>query len=510
MSRPKKRKVAAPPAGKPLAVGGGGAWGSFYEATAYSTARAYKPFFATDSKHTLTTFNRTRAMSLARWAYVNIPVLKAGVDLMARLTVGTGFEPRTPGPVGKLYDAYYLARTRAIGFMAGESMDELLLHDCRAVDVDGDLGYVMTEDETGAAKLQVIEGHRIITGDTTDERCIDGIWVDAFGRKAGYNVALPGGKTVRLAPQDFLYLAERNRPDELRSMTNFVHALAPLQDLYEILGFAMTSAKKNTEIAAIIETQTPNDLPLGAPRGMTVRGAIAATVDQPAQPAVSVTYEQVTGGGGKIPILRPGETFKSFAHAQPSPTIAEWSDFHLRGIFAGYGLPFEIVLKPELLGGASYRGVLGILRQRLQQRRASLVYPKLTRTRFWILSRGVARGDIPYDPAISQVQWQPKFVDITVDAGRESRERRANVLGGLDTFTSYDAENGNDYLGTSLPAREVEMDAQCAAALRLSAKYPGLSFEAALARIALLTAGASEVTAATQSNIAATVAASAQ
>ena len=35
MSRPKKRKVAAPPAGKPLAVGGGGAWGSFYEATAY-------------------------------------------------------------------------------------------------------------------------------------------------------------------------------------------------------------------------------------------------------------------------------------------------------------------------------------------------------------------------------------------------------------------------------------------------------------------------------------------
>ena len=122
----------------------------------------------------------------------------------------------------------------------------------------------------------------------------------------------------------------------------------------------------------------------------------------------------------------------------------------------------------------------------------------------------MARGDIPYDPAIFQVQWQPKFVDITVDAGRESRERRANVLGGLDTFTSYDAENGNDYLGTSLPAREVEMDAQCAAAVRLSAKYPGLSFEAALARIALLTAGASEVTAATQSNIAAAAAASAQ
>jgi capsid protein len=207
---------------------------------------------------------------------------------------------------------------------------------------------------------------------------------------------------------------------------------------------------------------------------------------------VQVTYEQVTGGGGKIPILRPGETFKSFAHAQPSPTIAQWSDFHLRGIFAGYGLPFEIVLKPELLGGAAYRGVLAILRQRLQQRRNNLVFPKLTRSRFWILSRGIKRGEIPYDPALFRVEWQPKFVDITVDAGRESRERRANVLGGLDTFTSYDAENGNDYLGITLPAREAEMAAQCEAAKRLAEKYPGLGFSAALARIALLTQGASE------------------
>jgi hypothetical protein len=468
----------------------------YYDAVAFSTGRQARPYFVADSRQTLTSWSRLRAMALSRWAYINVPVVKAAVDLMARLTVGTGFAPSTPGPLGKLYDSYYVAKTRNIGFMAGESMDELLLHDCRAVDVDGDLGYALTADETGAEKLQLIEGHRIQSGTLRDDHLVDGVWIDAYARRTAFNVVLPGDeqKTQRIEARDFIYLAERNRPDELRSMTNLVHALNPLQDLYEIIQFATTSAKKNSEIAAVIETLTPNDLPLGGPRGMTVKAAVPANGGQPAVPAQTITYEQVYGGGGKIPVLRPGEKFVSYAHGHPAPTIEAWSQFIIRGIAAGYGLPFEILWNPEQIGGANTRLITGLLRARLAQRRAQLIFPKLSRTRFWLLAKAIARGDLPYDPALFRVEWQPKFIDITVDAGREASQRRANVVGGLDTYTGFSAEQGTSYLDTLLPEREAEMAAQCAAAQRLVDKYPALSFEAALARIALLTAGASEGT----------------
>ena len=486
---------------RPLAVGPYMPDGPFnygyYDAVSYSTARAARPFFVADSSTTLTSWSRMRAMALARWGYINIPVLKGMVDLLARLTVGTGFTPATksasPG-IAKLYDSYYLQKTRNIGYQAGESMDELLLHDCRAADVDGDLGYVMTADETGESKLQLIEGHRIQSGSDNDPRLRDGVWIDAFARRTAFNILLPGDeqKTRRIEARDFIYLAERNRPDELRSMTNLVHALNPLQDLYEIIQFATTSAKKNSEIGTVIETNTPNDLPLGGPRGMTVKAAVPAGGGQPAVPAQSVTYEQIYGGGGKVLVLRPGEKVSSFAHGQPAPTIEAWSEFIIRGVCTGRGLPFEILWSPEKIGGANTRMLTAMLRAFLVQRRRFLIFPKLDRTRFWLLARGIQRGDIPYDPGLYRCEWKPNFVDITVDAGRESRERRANVLAGTDSFTGYFAENGEDYLGAELPVRETEMDAQCAAAARLAAKYPELTFEAALARIALLTAGASE------------------
>lgn len=496
-------RVAQRPPIRAQAANFGGSWGGPYDAVQASPARTYRPHFATDSKHSLTSWSRLRALSLSRWAYINVPVVKAATDLMARLTVGTGFAPVTPGPLGKLYDSIYEQRARNIGFMGGESMDELLLHDCRASDVDGDLGYILTADEFGSEKIQLIEGHRITSGRETDPHCIDGVWIDRFGRRTAYNVAIPGDEilTKQISAQDFIYMAERNRPDELRSMTAFIHALNPLQDLYEIMAFAMTSAKRNAEIAAVLETSTPNDTPF-SPRGILVQPAAVAVGDgtevgdSPAAPAQYVTYDQIIAGGGKIPVLKPGEKLQSHVHNHVPPEIEQWSEFIIRGIAAGYGVPFEILWNPESIGGANTRMVTALLRTRLMQRRAGLIFPKLNRVRFWLLSRSIKRGEIPFDPAIFKCEWQPKFTDITVDAGRESRERRANVLAGCDTFTSYDAENGNDYLGHSLPTREKEIDAQCAAAQRLVEKYPQMTFATALARIALLTAGASEVSAA--------------
>ena len=493
------------PSGRSASVVGGaphipdGGWNyGFYDAVNYSTNRAARAFFATDSRYTLTTWSRERAMALSRWSYINVPVVRGAVDLFARLTVGTGFVPKTvckdPG-LGTAADQLYLERTRNIGFMKGESIDELLLHDCRSIDVDGGIGHVLTQDEFGTEKIQTIEDHRIKNGDITDPHCLDGVWFDDFARISGYNVALPGSDegTRRIDTRSFIYLNESNRPDEHRSMTKLIHALAPLQDLYEIIGFAMASAKKNSEFAALIETNTPNDPPgLGPTLDTVIRQAVPAQSDQPAVPKQMVTREQVYGGGGKIPILRPGESFKSYSHDQPSPTIEQWAEFIVRGIAVGYGVPFEVLWNPETIGGANTRMILGLLATRLRERRRLLQRNKLARIRFWILSRAIKRGELKYSPELLRCAWNPTFTDLTVDAGRESRERRANVIAGLDTFTNYFADNGEEY-DDQVEIRKQEVAKQCAAAEWLAAKFPNLSFEAALARIALLTQNAAEV-----------------
>ena len=479
-------------------VDGGGYGYGVYDALQYSTQRALRPFFAVDSSRTLTAWNRLRALALARWSYINVHFVRGAVDLNARLTVGTGFTCRSLAKDtgwARQADAIVAAKFRNIGFTGGESMDELLLHDSRGVDVDGGVGYVLTEDENGSEKMQLIEAHRIIRGDVSDARCIDGVWIDAYGRRTDYNVLLPGDgeKTRRIAAQNFIYLAERNRPDEPQSITNLIHALNPLQDLYEIVAFEMASVKKNSEIGLTVETPTPDRPPLGPPVDIFAAEAVAASGNQPGQPKQFITREMVYGGGGKVPVLTPGEKLVAHDHTRPGPGIEGWNKFIIRGIAIGFGLPFEVLWDPESIGGANTRLITALLRARLDQRRKNIIFPKLLRARYWVLSRAIKRGELSYNPEITKVGFQPNFIDITVDAGRESRERRANVLQGLDTFTSYDAENGNDYLGTSLPTRETEIDAQCAAAQRLCAKYPGMSFQSALDRIAMLTPNSSAV-----------------
>ena len=484
-------------AGAPYMPDGTGNYG-MYDAVAFSTNRQNRPYFATDSKFTLNSWSRLRAMALARWAYGNVSFVKGATDLKARLSVGSGFSPSShcsDTGLAKAYDDYYQEKTRNIGFQSGESMDELLLHDSRSIDVDGDLGFVMTEDEQREAKLQTIESHRIKNGDVTDPACRDGIWCDQYGRKAAFNVELPGeeGKTRRIEARDFIYLAERNRPDELRSMTNFIHALAPLQDLYELIGFTMQSAKKNSEYAALIETATPNTPPgIGPNFDQVMRQAMGGVAPQPDTPQQRVTREQVYGSGGKIPVLRPGESFKSYFHNQPSPTIEQWAEFIIRGIAVGFGMPFEVLWNPEKLGGTSNRMVLGLLAKSLDQRNCLLKREKLNRVRFWILARGIKRRELKPSPGLFNVTWNPNFSDLTIDAGRDSRERRNNVIAGLDTFTQYASENGQSY-PAMVSVRKDEIALQCAAAQELCTKYKGLSFEAALARIALLTQNAAEI-----------------
>jgi hypothetical protein len=488
------RRMDIPSGGMPDGIAN---W-NFYDAVNFSPNRASRPFFAVDSKATLTTWSRSRALALARWAYINVHFVKGAVDLMARLTVGTGFSPHTIMPdkgLAKAADDYYREKTKNLGFMHGESMDELLIHDSRCMDVDGDLGYVMTEDENGEPKLQLIEGHRIKNGEVSDPTCRDGVWVDRYGRRVAFNIALPEeNKTRRIEAKDFIYLAEHNRPDELRSMTNLIHALAPLQDLYEYLGFTMQTAKKNAEIAAIIETPTPNTPPMGPTMDQLMAASQPASNGQPAVPRQVITREMIYGSGGKIPILRPGEKLNSFEPKNPGPGFDALPVFIIRGISAGYGVPFEVLWNPEAIGGANTRLITALLRARLVQRRAGSIFPKLRRTRFWILSKGIKRGELPFAD-YRNCAWDPNFSDITVDAGRESKERRANVLSGLDTYTGYFSENGEAYTNQIL-VRESDMDLQCAAAERLVQKYPWLTHKDALARIAALeSASAKEVTA---------------
>jgi hypothetical protein len=224
---------------------------------------------------------------------------------------------------------------------------------------------------------------------------------------------------------------------------------------------------------------------MGPPVVTFGQAAVPASGGNPGQPAQYYTREQIFGSGGKVVVMRPGEKVKAHDHTRPAPGMPAWVELTVRGACVGMGTPYEVMWNPETIGGANTRLITALLRARLDQRRNALVFPKLRRARFWLLARAIKRGELPPNPDMAAVEFQPNFTDITVDAGRESRERRQNVMQGLDTFTGYFAENGESY-EKQLVLREAEVGAQLAAAERLVKKYPALSFESALARIAML------------------------
>ena len=162
--------------------------------------------------------------------------------------------------------------------------------------------------------------------------------------------------------------------------------------------------------------------------------------------------------------LNPDEALESFQNNRPSPTFTGFLE-HLRRDSALGMIPFEFAADSSKVGGAGVRLVVAKADRRFSLRQAVLIERMIRPVWLFVIGHGIRSGKLPAIGDWTKVTFTtPRR--ITVDAGREAQQNRADVEMGLKTLAEHFAELGMDF------SEEMEIRAQNAKALlELAERY---------------------------------------
>jgi capsid protein len=147
--------------------------------------------------------------------------------------------------------------------------------------------------------------------------------------------------------------------------------------------------------------------------------------------------------GGKVIALEPGESMDSFQSNRPNATFTGFLSALERDISMGV-LPYEFVSDSSKLGGATVRLITAKAGRVFSKYQSIIIENFCVPTWGYIIGQGIADGEIPDDPDWNRVSWTtPK--SVTVDAGREAANDRADVEMGLLSMSELYAQRGLDF-----------------------------------------------------------------
>jgi capsid protein len=211
------------------------------------------------------------------------------------------------------------------------------------------------------------------------------------------------------------------------------HSINHILDEIELLALEKHAVKDNADVARVLKTargelDESGDFAVGD----------AAPGSESSDP---VSLQKIIGG--KLVALKPDESLDSFQSNRPSPTFTGFLT-HLRRDSALGVIPYEFAADSSTITGAGVRLVVAKADRRFSFRQLILIQRLMKPVWAYVIADAIQRGDL--DPV---VDWHriscvcPKR--ITVDAGREAQQNRADVEMGLKTISDHYEELGADF-----------------------------------------------------------------
>ena len=430
------------------------AWaGSIYESANISPRRGQVPGAAPrDAKADLTSSTRRELVRRSRYLHKNSGFVRELVGNMAIYSTGDGIRPQAQSPdpawnrLAEDYFKMWSSRCEVTGRFSFEECQSLI---CRGMDVDGEYFVLKTRDRFGYPVIQLIETHRV--GDrlpATD--AIDGVLLDDHGAPHAFRVI--EDLTTRDVPAaHVLHIFEPEHASAVRHAPTMQHSINHVIDEMELLALEKHAVKDNCDITRVLRVESgqleeDGDFNLGAQPG-----------GENSDPA---SLQKITGG--KLVALKPHESIDSFEPKRPSPTFTGFLE-HLRRDSALGVLPYEFAADSSKIGGAGVRLVVAKADRRFSFRQMILIQRLIKPVWFYVIGDAIDRGELP---AVLG-WWKISCVTprrITVDAGREAQQNRADVEMGLKTISDHYEELGADF-GEELErrARDAKMILEVAA-----------------------------------------------
>jgi lambda family phage portal protein len=428
-----------------------------YEAANPSSRRGRVPGAAPrDAKLDLLPGVRRELVRRSRYLHKNSGFVRELVGNMAIYATGDGIKPQALSTntdwnkAAEEYFARWAARCEITDRFCFAECQALV---CRGMDVDGEYFIHKTRNRDGAVRLQLIESHRIGDADQNDTE--DGIGFDEFGAPAFYRVLLDDGTFENIPANLMLHVFEPEYASAVRQAPTLQHSTNHLLDEMELLALEKHAVKDNADVARVLKTER-GELDEDGDFSIAKKNNETGATSEPG------ALQKIIGG--KLVSLKPGESLDSFQPNRPSPTFTGFLE-HLRRDSALGHIPFEFAADSSKVGGAGVRLVVAKADRRFSYRQLILIERFLKPVWLFVIGDAIASRQLDAVENWTKVAFTtPRRV--TVDAGREAQQNRADIELGIKSWEEHFAEQGMDF------DEEMEIRAQNARTLLdLAAKY---------------------------------------
>lgn len=390
----------------------------------------------TDAKFELPTYTRDELVRKSRYLEKNAGQIRGVLRDLKVYGIGRGIYPnaKTDNQTwNKQAEDWFFRWSRHCDITNRFSWRECQAMILRALVVDGEVFVIKTFNAFGVPKIQIIEGHRLMSPDHGANPYIaDGIEFDRYGRVKNYYFQI-GEKfqTVKVPATAVLHIFDPERVSQSRAYPQIQHSINDVIDRKEILALEKKKVKAISDIVHVLK----------GGQGMSLDGDYKVDVGNKSDGTSPETLNRVLGG--KNIRIDPDESIDVHESNVPSPTFSGFLTELDRSGSLGV-LPYEFTIDPSKIGGASVR-LIASKTQRYVDDMTQLIDERFNEA-VWFFAVGwaITNGELPLQEWWWYTTWtHPR--KLTVDAGREEQQNRANVEMGLKTLEESFSECGLDF-----------------------------------------------------------------
>lgn len=431
----------------------GNQWGS--TVTTYARRVIYAPQ-PDDMRRDLSPWDRNEMVKKCRWAERESSLFRQMLNDLCIYVVGDGikWQSHAENPeTARLHEEYFAMKAKSLD-VSGKSFFQCQTILTRAMFRDGDAFCVKAELD-GEARIQTIEAHRV--GDPTDADtpadCWDGIGFGKYNEPIYYVVYTADGGSRKVEAQSVMHIVDMETASGSRGVPTLQSALNSIQDVKEILDLERRAVRDNGDVTRVIKKGS----------GFLDEDA-ASEISSNHNSAENIASQM----GGKAIVLESSDSFESFESKRPNSTFVGFLAALEKDICSI--LPYEFVKDPNSAGGAAVRLVTAKAARVFGKYQNIIIERFCQPTWDYIIADGIAKGEIPDDPRWWSASWTtPK--SVTVDAGREAANDRADIEMGLMSMSELYGQRGLDFRS------EMEKRAADMAHIQNLAKQYGIPFE---------------------------------
>ena len=314
------------------------------------------------------------------------------------------------------------------------------------LDVDGEFFVIKRLDRHGLPRLEFLETQRCDSDFCRPELgIVQGVRFGKHGKPESY--FFKAEKTRReISAEHVIHCFIPETFSSVHGLPQLQHAANSIRDTKEILSLVIARAKLQNSIALKASGERAVSQGTGslvdAAMSRRISGLSTEATEAEAAAAAARRADALKAVfPAKIAALLPEETLESFIPDAPGTDMLNALAILDRRSCGGV-LPPDF-FDPSKIGGASTRLVVSKAARHFGRRQTHLINTFLRPVWKFVIANAITRGRLPATEGWTECEWNcPR--SITVDAGREAAQDRADVAGGFCSLEEYFAARGRN------------------------------------------------------------------